>query len=222
MDSIRALILYQDHHLVVCNKPAGMPVQEDPTGDASLHRIVQAYCKKDLFLVHRIDRPVSGIVVFARNKDAVADISAQQADKRFQKQYLVVVEKKSLDPHGSLRNKLVHSTKTKKAYVQEEGDGKASELHYEILHELDRYLVLKVELSTGRFHQIRAQLAHAGLPVKGDVKYGARRGNKDRSIGLHAWKLNFFHPSTHVPLTLEAPLPENDLWPVVQKLLHPA
>ncbi|MBK8450504.1 MAG: RluA family pseudouridine synthase [Saprospiraceae bacterium] len=219
MNSIRDHIIYQDHHLVVCNKPAGIPVQEDLTKDVSLHRMVQAYCKHDLYLCHRIDRPVSGLVIFAKNKESVIEINDQLIQKKFFKEYLAIVEKKELSATGTLVNHLVKSSKLKKSFVNEKSEGDESILNYKVLHEMDRYLVLNIELVTGRFHQIRSQLAHIGLPVKGDVKYGARRGNKDRTIGLHAWKAAFLHPSTKIQLNFEASLPINDIWPIVQQLL---
>lgn len=217
MNSIRNLIIYQDHHLVVCNKPAGIPVQEDLTKDTSLHRMVQAYCKHDLYLCHRIDRPVSGLVIFAKNKEAVLEINEQLIHKQFKKNYLAIVEKKEISDEGTLTNHLFKSSKLKKSFVNEIGD--ESILNYKRLFEMDHYLLLNVELITGRFHQIRTQLAHIGLSIKGDVKYGARRGNKDRSIGLHAWKAEFIHPTTKNLLQLEAPLPLNDIWPIILQLL---
>lgn len=219
MISIREYILFQDHHLVVCNKPAGLPVQEDLSKDASLHRLVQSYCKQDLYLCHRIDRPVSGLVIMAKNTESAANINEQLSKHQFVKEYLAIVEKKEIPPEGVLNNKLVKASKLKKAFVNENSDGKESSLNYQLIQTLDKYLVLSIKLSTGRFHQIRSQLSYAGIPVKGDVKYGARRGNKDRSIGLHSWKANFIHPSTKQAVAFEAPLPANDIWPVIQQLI---
>lgn len=219
MNSIRDHLIYQDHHLVVCNKPSGIPVQEDLTKDPSLLRLVQAYCKQNLYLCHRIDRPVSGLVLFAKNKEAVSNIHQQLVNNQIKKEYLAIVEKKDIENSGTLSHQLIKSSKLKKSFVDTTSTVSDSILNYTLLHELDHYLLLNVELITGKFHQIRTQLAHVGMSIKGDVKYGARRGNKDRSIGLHAWKITCLHPSTKMQLNLEAKIPENDIWPVIEKLL---
>lgn len=221
MNSIRDYIIFQDHHLVVCNKPAGLPVQEDLTKDASLHRMLQSYCKQDLYLCHRIDRPVSGLVILAKNTDSAAKINEQLAKQLFSKEYLAIVEKDEIPSEGTLVNKLMKASHKKKSYIDDTSDGKESILNYKVIHMLDQYLLLSIKLSTGRFHQIRSQLSHAGLPVRGDVKYGARRSNKDRSIGLHSWKADFIHPSTNQPVHFEAALPSNDIWPVIQQIITP-
>jgi len=220
LNSIRDYIIFQDHHLVVCNKPAGLPVQEDLSKDPSLHRLLQAYCKQDLYLCHRIDRPVSGLVILTKNTESAAFINDQLSKQLFSKEYLAIVEKKEIPAEGTLINKLLKSSQKKKSYINDEdADGKESILNYKVIHVLDQYLVLSIKLSTGRFHQIRSQLSFAGIPVRGDVKYGARRGIKDRSIGLHSWRTEFIHPSTKQPIQFEAPLPANDIWPVIQQLI---
>lgn len=219
MNSIRDYIIFQDHHLVVCNKPAGMPVQEDLSKDPSLHRLLQSYCKQDLYLCHRIDRPVSGLVILTKNTESAAFINEQLSKQLFSKEYLAIVEKKEINPEGVLINKLMKSAIKKKSYIDESSDGKESILNYTVLQTLEQYLLLSIKLSTGRFHQIRSQLSFAGIPVRGDVKYGARRSNKDRTIGLHSWKTSFIHPSTKQSIQFEAPLPENDIWPVIQKII---
>jgi 23S rRNA pseudouridine1911/1915/1917 synthase len=205
--------------LVVCNKPAGLPVQEDLTKDTSLHRLLQAYCKQDLYLCHRIDRPVSGLVILAKNTESAAIINEQLSKQLFIKEYLAIVEKKEIPSEGTLVNKLMKSSQKKKSFIHEESDGKESILNYKVIHVLDQYLLLNIKLSTGRFHQIRSQLSFAGIPVRGDVKYGARRGIKDRSIGLHSWKAECIHPSTKQVIRFEAPLPMNDIWPVIQQII---
>jgi 23S rRNA pseudouridine1911/1915/1917 synthase len=219
LKSIRDLILFQDHHLVVCNKPAGMPVQEDLSKDPSLHRLLQAYCKLDLYLCHRIDRPVSGLVVLSKNPAAAANINEQLSKNRIIKEYLAIVEKKEIADSGILIDKLVKSSTQKKSFISETSEAKESRLQYTVLHTLDQYLLLTIKLTTGRFHQIRSQLSNAGIPVRGDVKYGARRKNKDRSIGLHSWKVIFTHPSTNQKLEFKAELPENDIWPIINKMM---
>jgi 23S rRNA pseudouridine1911/1915/1917 synthase len=219
LNSIRDYIIFQDHHLVICNKPAGLPAQEDLTKDASLHRLLQAYCKQDLYLCHRIDRPVSGLVIFSKNTESAAFINDLLANQKVIKEYLAIVEKKEIPMEGRLTNKIMKSSQKKKSYIDDRSDAKESILDYKVLHKLDQYLLLNIKLNTGRFHQIRSQLSHAGIPIRGDVKYGARRGNKDRTIGLHSWKVDFLHPSTKVPVHFEAPLPVNDIWPLVQQII---
>ena len=219
MNSIRDYIIYQDHHLVICNKPGGLPVQEDLSKDASLHRLLQAYCKQDLYLCHRIDRPVSGLVILTKNTESAAFINDLLSKQLFLKEYLAIVEKKEIASDGTLVNKLMKSSQKKKSYIHESSEAKEAILHYKIMHELDQYLLLNIRLSTGRFHQIRSQLSFAGIPVRGDVKYGARRGNKDRTIGLHSWKTEFIHPSTKQSIQFEASLPSNDIWPVIQQII---
>ncbi len=220
MDSIRDYILYQDHHILIANKPAGMPVQDDLSKDPSLHKLIQAYCKRDLHLCNRIDRPVSGIVLFAKSKEDAVLLNEQNAYNSMDKEYLALVEKKVIDASGKLENRLQKSSKHKKAYVSKDETGDLARLEYQVIHEMDHYLLIQVAIKSGRFHQIRSQLAHAGIPIKGDVKYGARRSNKDRSIGLHAWKINFTHPTTHLDVAFTAPIPLNDIWPVVQTLIQ--
>lgn len=220
MKSIKDQILFQDHHLVVAIKPPGMPVQDDQSGDASLHRILQAYCKQDLQLLNRLDRPVSGLVIFSKNSKSHAELVQQLNAGLIKKKYLAIVEKKPIEKEAVLQNALVRDGRHRKSYIGETEEAKESRLEYKQIAELDNYLVLLIELNTGRFHQIRAQLAHCGVPIKSDVKYGARRGSPDRSIGLHAWIIEFKHPSTGQALSFKSELPDNQIWPVVQKLLN--
>jgi 23S rRNA pseudouridine1911/1915/1917 synthase len=135
------------------------------------------------------------------------------------KEYLAIVEKKEIADSGILIDKLVKSSTQKKSFISETSEAKESRLQYTVLHTLDQYLLLTIKLTTGRFHQIRSQLSNAGIPVRGDVKYGARRKNKDRSIGLHSWKVIFTHPSTNQKLEFKAELPENDIWPIINKMM---
>ena len=203
------LVLYNDRQVIACCKPAGMPTQEDKSGDASLHRLAQAYCKHDLHVVHRLDRPCSGLVVFAKNPKAASAISEQFASKRAIKEYLAVVPK-GIPTEGTLKDKLLK--KGNKTYVSEDTMAKDAELSYKIDGEIDNYLLLKVRPLTGRMHQIRAQLANAGFPIKGDVKYGARRGNRDRSIHLHSHKLTFVHPTKNETVEIECAPPDETVW----------
>ncbi len=219
LGSVRDYILFQDHHILVANKPAGIPVQEDKTKDVSLHRMLQAYCKQDLWLLNRLDRPVSGLVLFAKNPDALARLHAQMMQHHMHKTYIALVEKKDIPQQGILKDQLVKSGFQNKSKISSGDEGKDCELSYKVLEQLDHYLILEIKIQTGRFHQIRAQMAHLGTPIKSDVKYGARRGSADRSIGLHAWQLDFIHPSTGKAVHFKAPFPQSQLWPLVQKVV---
>ena len=218
---ISELILEQNHQFIVANKPAGVPVQPDQTGDKSLLNLLEIYSKSTLFVVHRLDRPVSGVVVFARNKKAAAQLSKQFQDKKISKKYLAAVANLPEQASGTL----THHLKKKGSHVhivtEPTEETSTSELAYSHLHSTDRYHLLEIELKTGRFHQIRAQLAAIGSPIKGDEKYGFKRANADRSIHLHAWKLGFHHPITKEFFTFEAPLPDEVLWNVFnEKIKH--
>lgn len=214
MKKISDLIITQNNQFIAMNKPCGMSVQEDQSGDASLHRIAMAYCKHDLYLVHRLDRPVSGIVLFAKTKKAAAHLSAQWKAGEVKKRYLAVVSKANAADAGRLIHFIGEEKGRNRVAVASQSfkDSKMAELDFEKVAESDRYQLLDVELKTGRRHQIRAQLAAEGMPVKGDVKYGFKRGNKDRSIQLHAWQLTFSHPVSGELITLKADPPEDVVW----------
>ena len=209
------LILYNDHHLVACSKPPGAPTQEDRSGDPSLHRMAQAYCKRDLFVVHRLDRPCSGVVLFAKNKKAAAALSEQFAEMRAVKTYIALVSKGIEPAQGTLTHRLERSSPSKVKVVEDESEGKLATLDYKVIGELDNYAVLQVTPGSGRMHQIRAQLAAHGFPIKGDVKYGARRGNRNRSIDLHALRLEVVHPTKGEKIVLEAAVPDDPVWKAV-------
>jgi 23S rRNA pseudouridine1911/1915/1917 synthase len=209
---ISELIIAQNHQFIVANKPSGTPIQPDKTGDKSLLELLEIYSKSKLFVVHRLDRPVSGVVVFARNKNAAANLSRQFHDKRIEKNYIAVVGKLPEPANGMLTHFLKKKGNEVVIVPEEAEDTDLSELSYELLISTERYHFLKIELKTGRFHQIRAQLAAIGSPIKGDVKYGFRRSNTDRSIHLHAWRLGFRHPVTKEDLMFEVPFPDEVLW----------
>jgi 23S rRNA pseudouridine1911/1915/1917 synthase len=192
-----------------------MPIQPDRTGAISLLEEVSGKTGQELFPVHRLDRPVSGLVVFGRDKQAAAALSRQFAAGEVEKRYLAIVSPAPDPAAGKLVHALIHDRKRRRARLAEASDKKAREagLEYKTLGKSDRYTLLEVQLQGGRFHQIRAQLAAAGYPIKGDVKYGARRRNHDRSIHLHAWKLRLQSPATGQWLFFCAPLPQGDpLW----------
>lgn len=209
-------LVFRDEHLLVVNKPPGIPVQPDRTGDACLLQPVQNdFPEYAMGSPHRIDRPVSGLVVFTLDAAALRDMDRLFREQQVMKKYLAVVEGRPGE-QGSLVHRLAHAGGSRKAAVTGPGQGKQVQLHYRMVKAGERYTLLEVEPQGGAYHQIRAQLAAAGLPIKGDVKYGARRGEKDRSIALHAWRLQFRHPATGDQLCLEAPVPANGIWMALQ------
>jgi 23S rRNA pseudouridine1911/1915/1917 synthase len=206
------LILFQNNQFVIANKPAGVPMQPDKTGDKSLMDLLEIYCKSEIFVVHRLDRPVSGVVVLAKNKKAAANLSKQFQGKTVTKNYLAVVKEAPKETEGTLTHYLKKVGKQEKTFNEPTEGAAEAQLSYRTLTASDNYHLLEITPATGRFHQIRAQLSAIGSPIKGDVKYGFRRGNVDRSIHLHAWKLSFNHPVSSQPLSYEAPIPEDNLW----------
>ncbi|MEM6377172.1 MAG: RluA family pseudouridine synthase [Bacteroidota bacterium] len=221
--SISDLVVYKNNQLLALNKPAGLAVQMDKTGDKALLNLAEIYTKGNVLLTHRIDRPASGLVLFAKTKGALAKINAQFQDRSIKKIYLAVVAEL---PNGAAKGELSHflkkNGKTNKSYVVENATPGAKEarLSYELLEQIDNYYLLKVELFTGRHHQIRAQMSAAKAPIKGDVKYGFRRNNPDRSIHLHAWELHFNHPVSGDRVKLQAPVPKEAVWDAFKTLQH--
>ncbi len=211
---IAELVLYKSNQLIAFNKPAGIPVQQDKTDDKSLLDLAEIYTKHPLQLIHRLDRPATGVVLFAKNKKALAHLNAQFSARRVGKTYLAVVPRGPLEAEGQLIHFLKKDARNNRsrAYETPAPGSKESRLTYRVLSQIDHYQLLRIELETGRHHQIRAQLAAISFPVKGDVKYGARRGNPDRSIHLHAWQLSFDHPVSGERLHIEAPLPDDPVW----------
>ena len=208
-------ILYDDADFVAFNKPALVPTQPDPTGDASLLQLAEDFLKVKLFVIHRLDRVASGIVVFAKTEAAAANLSKQFQNKETLKTYLAVVENKPLKNEDTLFHYLKKNAanNTSKAFDEEIKDSKRAEMRYILRGSSDRYFLLEITLLTGRHHQIRAQLGKIGCPIKGDVKYGARRSNPNRAIHLHAWQLILKHPQTGEVIALESKPDETDaLW----------
>jgi 23S rRNA pseudouridine1911/1915/1917 synthase len=215
-------VLYEDNHLLVVNKRPGDIVQGDKTGDKPLSEVVKSYIAEkynkpgDVFLgvVHRLDRPTSGIVVFARTSKALTRLNALFSERKTKKTYWAVV----MNAPESLSEKLVHYLKRNQkqnksyAYQNEIPESKKAILTYSVRKKLDRYVLLEIDLETGRHHQIRAQLAAIGCPVKGDLKYGFDRSNKDGSIHLHARSLTFIHPVKKEELIIVAPPPTDPIW----------
>ncbi|NJN33781.1 MAG: RluA family pseudouridine synthase [Saprospiraceae bacterium] len=208
-------ILYADDAFLVVAKPAGIATQADQTGDISLVELLSERLKILLFVVHRLDRAASGVVVFAKTSEMAALLSEQFKKRKARKIYWAIVEARPPQEEGVLIHYLKKNQKINKSFVVNipENDGKRAELRYILRGSSDRYFFLEIELFTGRFHQIRAQLAAINCPIKGDVKYGARRSNTDRSIHLHAAELTFEHPKTHQICRFEAKTNINDaLW----------
>lgn len=205
-------ILFQDSLLLVVNKPAGMPAQADKTGDTALLQWAEAECSQPLHLVHRLDRPATGILLLAKSKEVMTQLQQQFQAHAIEKEYLAVVADPPPESEGVLVHYLQKNAAKNRAFASTEAreGAERAELHYQLLGSSARYHLLHIRLITGRHHQIRAQLAAIGCPIKGDVKYGARRGNRDRSIHLHAWRLAFEHPGTGEWMQMEAPLPEGD------------
>lgn len=239
MASLADRILYEDNHLIIVNKMPSEITQGDKTGDEPMGEAVKHYLKEayhkpgNVFLgvVHRLDRPVSGAVVFARTSKALARMNEMQQKREIRKVYWAVC------PHpvpprqlagGSkgggwltLTNYLKKNEQQNKSYVFDgPGPGRLqAELKYRKIASSDRYDLLEVELVTGRHHQIRAQLAHAGMPIKGDLKYGAPRSNPGGSIHLHSRLVEFTHPVSKMPVSVTAPVPEEKVWKIFEKII---
>ncbi len=215
-------VLYEDNHIIVVNKRPGDIVQGDKTGDVPLSEIVKQYIKKKynkpgkvfLGVVHRIDRPTSGIVLFARTSKALSRLNDLFAEKLAKKTYWAIVKNYPNKEHGTLEHWLFRNPKQNKsyAYPKEVPNSKKAVLDYQVLKKLNNYYLLEIDLKTGRHHQIRSQLAAINCPIKGDLKYGFDRSNKNGSIHLHARSIEFLHPVGKEPLSLTAPPLEDPIW----------
>ena len=208
-----SILCYKTNQFLAFSKPAGLSVQSKDS--AGLQQFANAYAKRALHLIHRIDQPVSGIVLFGRNAKAASAISRQFSEGKISRIYHAVVENKPEKDQDTLVHFLIAQKQGNKSVIAEnaeETDAKECQLSYKYMASSDTYHLLEVTLVTGRHHQIRAQLAAAGMPIKGDVKYGARRANKDRSIHLHGSKLSFDHPVSKERVTIEAEWPDEVLW----------
>ncbi len=215
-------VLYEDNHIIAINKKVGDIVQGDKTGDKTLMEFVKEYVKEKyqkpgaafLGVIHRIDRPVSGVVLFARTSKALERMNELFREKKIQKTYWAVVKNKPENETGSLIHYLKkdEAKNKSKAYEKEVKDSLRSWLDYKIIVKSDNYFLLEINPHTGRHHQIRAQLAAIGCPIKGDVKYGFDRTNEDGSIHLHARKISFIHPIKKEEITITAPVPDEKLW----------
>ncbi len=215
-------VLHEDNHIIVINKRPGDIVQGDKTGDTPLSEIVKQYLKIKynkpgnvyLGVVHRLDRPTSGLVVFAKTSKVLPRLNKLFAEKEAQKTYWTIVKKKPPKTEGTLIHWLKRNPKQNKSYahIKEVNNSKKAILDYRVLKKLDSYYLLEIDLKTGRHHQIRSQLSAIGCPIKGDLKYGFDRSNKDGSIHLHAKKLSFVHPVKKELIYITAPLPKDPIW----------
>ena len=221
-------VLYEDNHIIVVNKQSGEIVQGDKTGDTPLSDIVKAWLKEkynkpgNVFLgvVHRLDRPVSGIVLFAKTSKALPRLNKLFAEhEKVRKTYWAIVANKPPQENGTLTHWLTRNEKTNtaKAYDHEVPNSKKAVLDYQLIAASQRYYLLEIQLHTGRHHQIRCQLAKIGCPIKGDLKYGAPRSNPDGSICLHARHLELEHPVSHEIISITAPVPQDALWQAFAK-----
>ena len=215
-------ILHEDNHIIVINKRVGDIVQGDKTRDKPLSEVVKEYIKDkynkpgEVFLgvVHRLDRPTTGIVVFARTSKALTRLNELFKNRETQKTYWAIVKNKPQKPEDKLVHFLKRNEKnnTSKAHINEVPESKIASLDYRIIKELNNYFALEINLHTGRHHQIRAQLSAIGSPIKGDLKYGFDRSNPDGGIHLHARQLVFVHPVTKESIIIIAPAPEDSIW----------
>jgi len=215
-------VLFEDNHLLIVNKKSGDIVQGDKTGDKPLSEVVKEYIKEkynkpgEVFLgvVHRLDRPTSGIIIFARTSKALERLNKMLRDRDISKTYWAVIKKNSKKKTDTLIHFLKKNPKNNKSTVfkKEAERSKKAILHYKTIKNLENYSLLEIDLETGRHHQIRAQLSFIGSPIKGDLKYGAPRSNKDGSIHLHARKINFIHPVSKKEISIIAPAPSEIIW----------
>jgi 23S rRNA pseudouridine1911/1915/1917 synthase len=222
-------VLYEDNHLIAINKKPSEIVQGDKTGDMPLSEKVKQYIKEKyskpgevyLGVAHRIDRPVSGVVIFAKTSKALSRLNEMFRDKEVKKTYWAVVKNKPNPESGHLTHYLKKNEQKNmsRAYDKETGDALKAELEYKILFSSDNYHLLEINPLTGRHHQIRVQLSTIGSPIKGDFKYGFKRGNEDASIHLHARKAEFIHPVSKLPIVIEANPPDEVLWNYFVKML---
>lgn len=224
-DKTNLQVLYEDNHIIVVNKRVGDIVQGDKTGDKPLSEVVKEYIKDkynkpgEVFLgvVHRLDRPTTGIVLFARTSKALTRLNELFKNRETKKTYWAVVKNKPSQKSATLVHYLKRNEKsnTSKAHTKEVPDSKQASLDYTIIKELNNYTALEINLHTGRHHQIRSQLSAIGSPIKGDLKYGFDRSNPDGGIHLHARKLKFIHPVSKENIEITAPVPDDVIWKAI-------
>ncbi len=218
-------VIYEDNHILAVNKACGEIVQGDKTGDKPLSETLKGWLKEkyakpgNVFLgvTHRLDRPVSGLVLFAKTSKALARLNEMFREGTIQKTYWAIVAQRPPKEEDELTHWLVRNTKQNKSYAYdtERTDGQKAILHYRLIAHSDRYFLLEVDLKTGRHHQIRCQLAKIGCPIKGDLKYGFKRSNPDGGISLHARSASFIHPISKQEIHIVADTPQETLWKVL-------
>ena len=222
-------VLYEDNHIIAVNKSTSEIVQGDKTGDQPLSETIKLYLKEkynkpgEVFLgvTHRLDRPVSGVVLFAKTSKALTRLNEMFRNQEVKKTYWAIVKEKPEQPERRLEHYLVRNEKQNKsvAYDKERSDAKKAALSYRLIAHSDTYYLLEVQLETGRHHQIRCQLAKMGCPIKGDLKYGFPRSNPNGGISLHARSIEFIHPVSKLQISLTAPVPVDDkLWHTMEKM----
>ncbi|MBP6065988.1 RluA family pseudouridine synthase [Bacteroides sp.] len=215
-------VVYEDNHLIIINKSASEIVQGDKTGDTPLSETVKQYLKEkynkpgNVFIgvTHRLDRPVSGLVIFAKTSKALPRLNEMFKSSEVKKTYWAIVKNAPTEPEGELVHYLVRNEKQNKSYAydKEVPNSKRAVLNYRLIGRSENYFLLEIDLKTGRHHQIRCQLAKIGCTIKGDLKYGAPRSNPDASICLHARHVDFIHPVSKELISVDAPVPEGNLW----------
>lgn len=220
-------VLYEDNHIIIINKTCSEIVQGDKTGDKPLSETVKEYLKEkynkpgNVFcgVAHRLDRPVSGIVIFAKTSKALSRLNDMFKNKEIKKTYWAIVKNTPKATEGTLTYYLVKNEKQNKsyAYETEKPNSKLAVLHYKLKARSEKYNLLEIDLKTGRHHQIRCELAKIGCPIKGDLKYGFERSNPDGGISLHARHVSFIHPVSKELIEITAPLPEERLWKALEK-----
>lgn len=215
-------VLYEDNHIIIVNKDPGEIVQGDKTGDKPLSEVVKEYLKVkynkpgNVFcgVTHRLDRPTSGVVMFAKTGKALSRLNDMFRNGQVDKTYWAIVKDRPPKDEDHLVHYLIKNEKTNKsaAYTNEKPHTKRAVLHYKLIAASQKYYLLEIDLETGRHHQIRAQLSKIGCPIKGDLKYGSARSNPDGSICLHARRISFIHPVSKEMITITAPVPNDNLW----------
>lgn len=222
-------VIYEDNHIIAVNKSISEIVQGDKTGDRPLPELLKDYLKVkyakpgNVFVgvTHRLDRPVSGVVLFAKTSKALARLNDMFRNGEVKKSYWAIVKNRPPQPEGELRHYLVRNEKQNKSYAYDtiRKGAKPAVLSYQTIASSDRYFLLEIDLKTGRHHQIRCQLAKIGCPIKGDLKYGADRSNRDGGISLHARSIRFVHPVSKREIALTAPVPDDVLWQAMEAAL---
>lgn len=218
-------VLYEDNHIIIVYKEAGEIVQGDKTGDEPLSEIVKRWIKDKyqkpgnvfLGIVHRLDRPVSGLVVFAKTSKALTRLNNMFRNGEVHKTYWAIVTRSPFEKEATLTDWLVRNERQNKSYAynHQVPTSKKSILHYKVINQSERYTLLEINLMTGRHHQIRCQLSNMDCPIKGDLKYGAQRSNSDGSISLLSHRIEFIHPVSKENICVESPLPNDNLWQAI-------